>query len=688
MKIKRAFLLSILIVAIILSGAVFVGFQQYKDTLYAHEEMEVQRSAEHVSSELQKQFTALERTVSVAAANSAIGDHGSTAQQQALARFVNRSGFSGASVIAANGTMTNIVSDVSPETRRELVGSEFGDREYFQRAMNGTTYVSDPVEAESGNHIITVSAPIYRDGRVVGTLNAVFHLSEDEFFSRFASTLDGEECLRLYSRDGTRIFASGSPTSTDFVHNVTVSETGWTVSVREDRSEVESTIQMVTFVQIGSLLAVLSILFGFGWWIYRQSIQQLTRLLGGFQALEDEQYGTTVDLDDTDEWQHVEHGFNQLSNALAQSRAERRERERELRRERDRFEALFEGVPEPIVTVELTDGGAVLCDVNEAFETTFGYDAEAAIGEDINDLIVPPHQEAATEAELLDEKAADGRRLTREVRRRARDGVRDFLFRSAPIEHDGDVTHQFGVYIDITDRNEYEQRLREQRDNLDTLNQVVRHDIRNDLQLVTAYADLLLELREAELDDAETNEEREYIRKIRESSAHAVELTQTARDMAEVMLTDESERRPVSLRAAIESELSNLTSETDAVVATQGPIPEEKVLANGILGSVFRNLLTNAVQHNDKEVPEVTVSATVDDDAEVVQVRVADNGRGVPESQKEAIFGKGEKGLESSGTGLGLYLVQTLVDTYGGDVWVEDNDPEGAVFVVELPIAE
>jgi sensor histidine kinase regulating citrate/malate metabolism len=37
---------------------------------------------------------------------------------------------------------------------------------------------------------------------------------------------------------------------------------------------------------------------------------------------------------------------------------------------------------------------------------------------------------------------------------------------------------------------------------------------------------------------------------------------------------------------------------------------------------------------------------------------------------------------------MGLYLVETLVTGYGGEVWVEDNDPEGSVFVVELPTAD
>jgi signal transduction histidine kinase len=79
----------------------------------------------------------------------------------------------------------------------------------------------------------------------------------------------------------------------------------------------------------------------------------------------------------------------------------------------------------------------------------------------------------------------------------------------------------------------------------------------------------------------------------------------------------------------------------------------------------------------------VTVSTLERND--VVVVQIADNGPGVPDEQKNAIFGRGEKGLESEGTGIGLYLVETLVEDYGGDVWVDDADSGGAVFSVELP---
>nr|WP_305882660.1 sensor histidine kinase [Haloplanus ruber] len=101
-----------------------------------------------------------------------------------------------------------------------------------------------------------------------------------------------------------------------------------------------------------------------------------------------------------------------------------------------------------------------------------------------------------------------------------------------------------------------------------------------------------------------------------------------------------------------------------------------------MLGSVFRNLLNNAVQHSDRDEPSVTVSASATDDA--VTVRVADDGPGIPDDRKERVFGKGEKGIESEGTGLGLYLVYTLVDQYGGEVWIEDNDPCGTVFVLQF----
>jgi len=233
------------------------------------------------------------------------------------------------------------------------------------------------------------------------------------------------------------------------------------------------------------------------------------------------------------------------------------------------------------------------------------------------------------------------------------------------------------VLHEITAQKQYELQIEQQRDDLETLNQVLRHDIRNDLQLITAYGDILD-------DECETEDKQQYINMINKSADHAVELTQTARELSEVMLSDSVEEQRVTLQTILTDEVTEVQASYPSATLEFGTeIPSVTLAANDMISSVFRNLVKNAVQHNDKEVAEVIVSAT--DHEDTVTVTIADNGPGVHDSQKETVFGKGERGLDSSGTGIGLHLVNTLVSIHNGDVWIEDNEPEGAIFSVELP---
>ncbi len=74
-------------------------------------------------------------------------------------------------------------------------------------------------------------------------------------------------------------------------------------------------------------------------------------------------------------------------------------------------------------------------------------------------------------------------------------------------------------------------------------------------------------------------------------------------------------------------------------------------------------------------------------------VSVEDNGPGIPDAMKDVIFDRFRRGnTRAHGTGLGLYLVKTLVESYGGKVMVDDRvngDPtKGTRFVVMLPTVE
>jgi two-component system phosphate regulon sensor histidine kinase PhoR len=106
------------------------------------------------------------------------------------------------------------------------------------------------------------------------------------------------------------------------------------------------------------------------------------------------------------------------------------------------------------------------------------------------------------------------------------------------------------------------------------------------------------------------------------------------------------------------------------------------------LDMVFRNLLDNAIKYSGKP-PDVTV--TVRRVPERVLVRIRDNGSGIPKELRRKIFGRfvrlgSELERQQPGTGLGLYIVRTLVKRLKGKIHVEDaTEPEGTVFEVSLP---
>jgi PAS domain S-box-containing protein len=349
------------------------------------------------------------------------------------------------------------------------------------------------------------------------------------------------------------------------------------------------------------------------------------------------------------------------------------------KRAKHRFQTLIDNLPGVVYRCRNEPGWPMLFVGGQCEELT-GYSAAAVESGDVSwgeDIIHPEHTDQLEQQVESALDADEPFECTYQIQ--TRDGEERWVWERGqqvdPPQEDGTILE--GFITEITDRKRYEQRLETQRDNLEVLNKVVRHDIRNKLQLVRIYADML----RAELGD----DHADTVENVIEAAHDAVDITTTARDVTEVMLQSDADSHPVRLRPVLENEIDAIRSNYEhALVRVDGSIPEVDVVANDMLESVFRNLLTNAIQHNDKDLPEVTVSVTVSDGAALI--RITDNGPGIPDGRKDEIFEQGSMDLDSEGTGLGLYLVDTLLDRYGGAVRVGDNDPEGSVFVVELAV--
>jgi signal transduction histidine kinase len=223
------------------------------------------------------------------------------------------------------------------------------------------------------------------------------------------------------------------------------------------------------------------------------------------------------------------------------------------------------------------------------------------------------------------------------------------------------------------ERKKQQLELKRRTNQLEFFNSVLRHDVQNGMDVVRQNAAILTDRLEGDEHDRATT--------IQNWSEDMIDLTQKVRGMLDSLTDGERDRTPMDVVEVLEGEIETVAGMEGVTVEADLP-DRAAVMADEMLSAVLGNVLTNAVEHNDRE--EATVEVTVTEEAGTVHVRVADDGPGIPAELKEAVFGKGVQASDGGG-GFGLYFVATMVDGYGGSVTVGDNDPRGTVFDIALP---
>lgn len=103
---------------------------------------------------------------------------------------------------------------------------------------------------------------------------------------------------------------------------------------------------------------------------------------------------------------------------------------------------------------------------------------------------------------------------------------------------------------------------------------------------------------------------------------------------------------------------------------------------------VLLNLIDNSIKYSE---PETTIDVWVENKDNEVWISVKDQGIGVPEDQKHKLFTKFFRAenavhVNTTGNGLGLYIIRNIVTHHGGKVWFESKENEGATFTFSLPV--
>lgn len=131
------------------------------------------------------------------------------------------------------------------------------------------------------------------------------------------------------------------------------------------------------------------------------------------------------------------------------------------------------------------------------------------------------------------------------------------------------------------------------------------------------------------------------------------------------------ERKQQSINVAIDSELPNM------------------MLDQRLITIILQNYLSNASKYS----PEgASIELEMKKEGEYAQIRVTDKGIGIPTAQKDNIFSKlfradNARSMDFEGTGLGLYIVRSIVDAVGGRAWFDSQEGKGSTFYATIPLS-
>jgi len=213
------------------------------------------------------------------------------------------------------------------------------------------------------------------------------------------------------------------------------------------------------------------------------------------------------------------------------------------------------------------------------------------------------------------------------------------------------------------------------------------HDIKSPLGLIMGYAEYLTTCLEGR---PEAKEYLEYLLHIQNSAERIVKLVTGFLDASKLEAGYSVARSPVQLNKLIREvgqqqmialKEKNLELSVDLV----DRLPE--IMGDEVqLERVLWNLVSNAIKFTPQG-GKITIASRLEEDR--VCVRVKDTGTGIPQDELPLLFSEFRR-LRGSGkvegTGLGLFIVKTIVEAHGGNVDAVSKDGQGSTFAIRLPI--
>ena len=304
---------------------------------------------------------------------------------------------------------------------------------------------------------------------------------------------------------------------------------------------------------------------------------------------------------------------------------------------------------------------------NDRFAADVEYEGSELSGTAITSLFDDETRDAVADA--LQSVYRDGAGAECEATLVTRSGERvPYRLSLGPITDGDEVVGAIGIGEDVTEAS-----LREER--LAVMARVLRHNFRNDLNVVTGFTERAI----AQIDDPELVTELE---RVVDTAERLLRVGETSRRV-ERLLADRPAPRPTDLATAVDEALAGLPPEIRERADIEVDVSDGiTVSAVGYLAEAIAELVDNAVRHNDAARPSVTVTAAELPSESWTSLVVADDGPGIPPVERAVLTG-GETPLEHA-SGLGLWYVNWIVSAGGGSFDISESKTGGTRIEIEL----
>ncbi|MBY9007892.1 MAG: PAS domain S-box protein [Candidatus Lokiarchaeota archaeon] len=363
------------------------------------------------------------------------------------------------------------------------------------------------------------------------------------------------------------------------------------------------------------------------------------------------------------------------------------------KRSEKKYQVLFYGAPDGIL---ITDQNLKIIDSNPALDDLIGYKKKEIIGKTIFELPIYEQDTLDFIKKLYNENSIEDHPDFIEYEIINKNGKKIWIeIQISEIKKGEKVIYQ-SIIRNISVRKEIEEKLKKSEENyrkayeqINFYKDLFSHDISNFIQVINNASSLFPYVKQ------ESNTMNETINRIQKNSRNAIRLIENVRKLSNIEdnigITFTEIDILNYLNEAIQQIKENFfQNKLNIEIITS--LKSIKIHANEFLLDLFENLLNNAVKYNDNKIIEITIkiSDQQKNNQRFFLMEFIDNGIGIADNKKELIFQKGNRTIKGGkGMGIGLSLVKTLVELFGGKIWIKNrikkDYSKGSNFLILLP---